>query len=180
MLMDAERALLLAIDFQEKLAPAIDQGPAAVATARRLLEIARLLRVPCLATEQYPAGLGATLPQLAELLPAGATFEKICFSAGKEPPIVEALAASGRTQLVVMGMEAHVCVLQSALVLADLGHEVFVVADAVGSRRAENKALALERMARAGLTLVSAEMVAFEWLGRAATDDFRRALPLLK
>lgn len=180
MLLDRRRSLLLVIDFQANLAPAIHEGAAAVAKARRLLEIARLLDVPRLASEQYPRGLGPTLPELAALLEPGETVEKLAFSAAREPAFLEALAARRRPQLVVTGMEAHVCVLQTALVLKELGYAVFLVADAVGSRRPEDRALALQRLQAAGVTLVSAEMVAFEWLGRAGTAEFREALPLIK
>ncbi len=180
MLLDKDRSLLVAVDFQSKLAPAIHDGEAAIRTARRLVEIARILEVPCLATEQYPKGLGKTVPDLAEAFAPEEVIEKLCFSAGREAPFLDAVSASGREQLVVMGMETHVCVLQTAMVMHEKGYRTFVVTDAVGSRNAANRELGLARMRDAGLTLVSAEMVAFEWLGRAATDDFKRVLPLIK
>lgn len=180
MLIDREASLLLAVDFQTKLAPAIHEGEAALARAAMLLEVARQLGVPRLATEQYPQGLGPTHPDLLALLAPEEVMAKLHFSAAREAPFLEAVAATKRRQIVVMGMETHVCVLQTAMVLQEKGYRCVVVADAVGSRSAENKRLGLERMRAAGLSIVSSEMVAFEWLGRAATDDFRRVLPLIK
>jgi len=180
MLIDRTRSLLLAIDFQTKLAPAIHEGPAAIARARRLLEIARILEVPRLASEQYPQGLGPTVPELAELFAEQEIVAKLTFSAAREPAFLAAVEASGRRQLVVTGTEAHVCVLQTAMVLHQEGYEVFLVADAVGSRTPENRSLALQRMRAAGIAVVSAEMVAFEWLGRAGDEAFRTVLPLIK
>ncbi|MEO1192496.1 MAG: isochorismatase family protein [Pseudomonadota bacterium] len=180
MLLTREDSLLLLVDFQERLAPAIHEGAAAVAEAERLVKIARLLDVPCLATEQYPAGLGPTVAPLKALLQPAEVLEKIHFSAAREEAFLKRLDAGGRRQIVVMGMEAHVCVLQTALVLAELDYQVWIVADAIGARRSDSKELALARFRQAGLTIVSAEMVAFEWLTRAATEEFRAVLPLLK
>ncbi len=180
MLMRAADSLLLAIDFQSKLAPAIHEGSAAMARAARLIQVARLLEVPCLATEQYPQGLGRTHPDLLPLFQPEEVIAKLAFSAGREPVFLEAVAAQGRRQLVVMGMEAHVCVLQTALIMAEQGYKVYVVADAVGSRDPWNRTLGLERMRAAGLTIVSSEMVAFEWLARAGTDEFKAVLPFIK
>ncbi len=180
MLMNRADSLLLAIDFQERLAPAIHEGAAALATAGRLLRIARALQVPALASEQYPKGLGHTHPDLLPLFEPDQVIEKLAFSAAREESFLEAVAATRRRQLIVMGMETHVCVLQTALLFHEKGYRVFVVADAVGSRAPENKALGLERMRAAGLTIVSSEMVAFEWLERAGTEDFKAVLPLIK
>ncbi|MEQ8652443.1 MAG: isochorismatase family protein [Kiloniellales bacterium] len=180
MLMNSADSLLLAIDFQSKLAPAIHEGEAAIAAAARLIQIARLLEVPCLATEQYPQGLGHTHADLLPLFQAEEVMAKLAFSAGREKAFCDAVASTGRNQLVVMGMEAHVCVLQTALIMAEKGYSVFVVADAVGSRDPKNRTLGLERMRAAGLTIVSSEMVAFEWLARAGTEDFKAALPFIK
>ncbi len=180
MLLNRADSLLLAVDFQSKLAPAIHEGAAAIATAARLIQIARLLAVPCLATEQYPKGLGHTHADLLPLLRPEEVMAKLAFSAGREEAFLEAVKGHGRRQLVVMGMEAHVCVLQTALIMADKGYSVFVVADAVGSRTPQNRALGLERMRAAGLTIVSSEMVAFEWLARAGTEAFKAALPFIK
>jgi len=125
-----------------------------------------------LATVQYPKGLGGLVPSLAEVLAADEVLEKIHFSAVADG-CLEGQEAFGRRQIVITGSETHVCVLQTALDLLARGKEVFVVAEAVGSRRPEDKALALERLRQAGCVIVSREMVAFEWLHRAGTDLFR-------
>jgi len=180
LLLDRTRSLLLVIDVQERLAPAIAEGGARIARTRLLLEGARRLEVPVLATEQYPKGLGRTV---ADLLPwpAGTeVFEKIAFSAVREPAFADRLAARERDQIVLCGMESHVCVLQTALDLLARGFAVFAVADACGSRRPESHELALARLRQEGARVVNAEMVLFEWLERAGTQTFRAISRLVK
>lgn len=172
MLIKADQSLLLIIDIQERLAPAIHEGESVIAHNLWLTGVARRLDVPVLATVQYPRGLGATVPALAEMLAPEEVVEKIHFSAVADGCLDE-LPALARRQVVITGTETHVCVLQTALDLLGRGKEVFVVAEAVGSRRPEDKALALERLRQAGCVIVSREMVAFEWLHRAGTDLFR-------
>lgn len=172
MLLKADQSLLLVIDIQTRLAPAIHEGAAVTAHNRWLVQVARRLAVPVLATVQYPKGLGPLLPELTELLAEGEVVEKIHFSAVADGCLEEA-PAFVRRQVVVTGTETHVCVLQTALDLLGRGKEVFVVAEAVGSRRPEDKALALERLRQAGCIIVSREMVAFEWLHRAGSELFR-------
>ncbi|KAF1054123.1 MAG: putative hydrolase YcaC [Stenotrophomonas maltophilia] len=173
MLIQPQTSSLLIIDIQERLYPAIHDGPALLEHSRWLLEIARLLEVPALATEQYSKGLGPTLPALRERLDAAAILEKIAFSALGDPGLF-ALPGGERRQFVVCGTEAHVCVLQTVLGLLAADREVFVVEEAVGSRQPRDKALALERMRQAGAVIVSREMVAFEWLQRAGSECFRQ------
>jgi nicotinamidase-related amidase len=165
-------AMLLHIDLQQRLLPAIAGGDEAVANAVWLTRIARQLGVPIGATVQYPQGLGPTCAALAELLTVEESVEKTHFSAVREG-CLGALNGFDRRQMVLTGCETHVCVLQTALDLQQSGKQVFVVADAVGSRLASDKALALERMRSAGVVIVSREMVAFEWLQRAGTEVFR-------
>lgn len=172
MLIDPKHSALLIIDIQERLFPAIHEGMVLLDHADWLLQVAQCLGVPVIATEQYPKGLGPTLARLRERLTPSALVEKIHFSAAAEPGLFAAPGGE-RRQFVVIGTEAHVCVLQTALDLLGQGREVFVVAEAVGSRRAEDKALALERLRQAGAQIVSREMVAFEWLQRAGTELFR-------
>lgn len=172
MLIDAQRSLLLLIDLQERLAPAIDQMEQVAHNSLWLLRLAQRLSVPVAATVQYPRGLGAMLPELAAHLVPGTIVEKIHFSAVADGCLAQ-LAEMGRPQIILAGTEAHVCVLQTAIDLRSMGKEVFVVADAVGSRRAENRLLALERLRQEGCRIVSREMVAYEWLHRAGTELFR-------
>ncbi|TXH98225.1 MAG: hydrolase [Rheinheimera sp.] len=173
MLLTADQSLLLLIDLQKKLAPAIHNNAEVEQHCRWLVEVARELAVPILATEQYPQGLGVTLPSLLSLLKSEEILEKIHFSAYREPHLQAALADSGRRQIVLCGTEAHVCVLQTALDLISAGYQVFVVAEACGSRRDSDKQLALRRLQQAGAVIVSREMVAFEWLQQAGTAQFR-------
>lgn len=172
MLMQAKDSTLLVIDLQARLLPAIDAGAALVEQATWLVRVAQRLDVPVIATEQYPRGLGATDPGLRELLPAHGLREKIHFSATAGAGLF-GLPGGERRQFVVCGAETHVCVLQTVLGLLAAGREVFVVDEAVGSRRPRDKALGLARMERAGALIVSREMVAFEWLEQAGTEQFR-------
>lgn len=171
MLIDADNSALLVIDVQERLLPAIDGGQTCVDNVLWLLRVARRIGVPVLACEQYPQGLGPTHPAVAAELPADCMAEKVHFSAVAGG--CHGLGQEGPDQYVVCGTEAHVCVMQTVLDLVAAGKRVFVVEEAVGSRRASDKALALARMRDAGATVVSREMVAFEWLRQAATPLFR-------
>lgn len=170
MLIQPEQSLLLMIDLQERLAPAIQDIDKVVETNLWLAHVARRLSVPVAATVQYPAGLGPMLPLLREHVDD--VVDKIHFSAVADG-CLRSVPAMARAQVVITGTEAHVCVLQTALDLRAAGKEVYVVAEATGSRRAEDKLLALERLRQEGCRIVSREMVAFEWLQRAGTDVFR-------
>ncbi|ROR32428.1 hydrolase [Inmirania thermothiophila] len=174
MLLDARRSLLLVVDVQERLLPAIHEGAAVEAACRWLVGLAGELAVPVLASEQYPKGLGRTVASLRASIPAEAFMEKVHFSCAAAPQCAPRIEASGRDQVVIAGIEAHVCVLQTALGLLGQGREVYVVADAVGSRAVQNRDLGLARMRQEGVRVVSREMVAFEWLREAGTERFRR------
>ncbi len=180
MLIDSSRSCLIVVDVQEKLAPAVSEGTSAVANCAKLLEAAVALEVPRMITEQYPSGLGPTLAALTRLVPAVEPVEKITFSCLGEPAFRERFRHLDRSQAVLCGMETHVCVLQTGLEMRAAGGEVFVVADACGSRDPANKAAALARLERAGAEVVTTEMVLFEWLRRAGTASFRKLLPLIK
>ncbi len=173
MLMRAKDSTLLVIDLQERLLPAIDGGAAVIEQAAWLVQVAQHLQVPVIATEQYPKGLGATEAGLRALLPHAGLREKIHFSATAGVGLSD-LPGGERRQFIVCGTETHVCVLQTVLGLLAAGREVFVVDEAVGSRRPRDKALGLARMERAGAVIVSREMVAFEWLEQAGNDLFRQ------
>ena len=169
----AEDSLLLVVDIQEKLAPAIHDHERVVDCTAWLVDVAAVLKVPVHATEQYPQGLGHTIPSLRSRIEPAHIHEKICFGWPDEP---DALGHLSQPQVVLAGTETHVCVLQTALALREAGREVFVVTEAVGSRRPHDRRIALERMQQAGCQLVTREMVAFEWLQRAGTDVFREVL----
>lgn len=170
MLIKPDLSLLLMIDLQERLAPAIEDIDRVVENNLWLSRVAQRLSVPVVATVQYPSGLGPLVPPLREHVDA--IVEKIHFSAVADGCLRD-VPALARPQVVLTGTEAHVCLLQTALDLRSAGKEVFVVAEATGSRRAEDRRLALERLRQEGCRIVSREMVAFEWLQRAGTDIFR-------
>jgi nicotinamidase-related amidase len=178
MLLERAKSLLLLVDMQERLVPAMAGAADVIANCGILLRAAQALAVPVLASEQYPKGLGATIPELAALLLR--RVEKLEFSAYANPAIRETLSGAGRKQVVLCGIEAHVCVLQTGLELVDAAFQVFVVADAVAARRPENRELALHRLARAGATLISTEMALFEWLRSASAPEFRAISKMIR
>jgi nicotinamidase-related amidase len=172
---------LVVIDVQERLAPAMPVPDAVPNALGLLLAAARTCRVPVTVSEQYPKGLGATLPAVVEALPEHSAFvEKMTFSAMREPDFAARIEGVDRPRLVVTGMETHVCVLQTVLDALHGGLAVSVVADAVASRTAEDRLRGLDRMHAAGAEIVTAEMVVFEWLERAGTPAFKALSPLIR
>jgi len=180
MLIKRDQSLLLIVDIQEKLAPAIHQGAAAIQNNLRLLAGARQLAIPRFISEQYVRGLGHSVEAIRNVAVDAHFFEKTHFSCTREPGVLDLLQAEGRQQIILTGMEAHVCVLQTALGLHESGFSVFLVADATSSRTPENREAAVDRLRNAGVHIVTTEMVLFEWLEKACTDEFRAALPLIK
>jgi len=174
-----DSSFLLLVDLQERLLPAIHEGAAVLAANERLLAGARRLGVPALASEHCADKIGPLVPALRDRLLPGDLLAKRSFAVTGEPALRARLAAAP-LQAVVGGVEAHVCVLQAVLGLLALGKEVYVVADAVGSRAAANRKLALERLGRAGAEVVSSEMVLFEWLQHGDDPAFRDILRLIK
>jgi len=173
MLIHPDKSCLLIVDIQEKLAPAVSQSETIIDNTRWLTEIALKTDVPVLASEHYPQGIGYTLPEIRTLIPESGLMEKTFFSCMSEPSCNEKINALRPNQVIIAGMEAHVCVLQTAIQLKQQAREVYVVADCISSRSPDDKALALERMRQCGIFIVSKEMVAFEWLQKAGTDLFR-------
>ncbi|MCP5159680.1 MAG: hydrolase [Gammaproteobacteria bacterium] len=173
MLIRAETSCLLVVDFQERLMPAIHNADSVVANGAWLVQIAQRLKIPVLVSEQYPKGLGPTVAAIRDWLPAAAFMEKMHFSCAAELDCMRRIDALGRQQIIVIGAEAHVCVLQTALDLQGAGKAIYLVADAVSSRSPRDVELAVERMRAEGVQVVSREMVAFEWLHRSGTDNFR-------
>ncbi|MGH7098666.1 MAG: isochorismatase family protein [Stellaceae bacterium] len=171
-----EGSALLVVDFQAKLMPAIHDGAAVIANARILIEAATLFQVPILFTEQNAGGLGGTVPELS--CKTGGLFHKMTFDACRMPGFPEALPE--QRALIVSGCEAHVCVLQTVLGLLRAGRQVYIVRDALGSRRSESKETAIRRMEKNGAEIVTTEMVAFEWLGTATDPRLRKILDLVR
>lgn len=180
MLIARDNSLLLVIDIQEKLAPAICDGDAVIANSVRLLTASARLDIPAFVSEQYVRGLGPSLPAVQAAATHARFFEKTHFSCAAEPGVLDLLRAAGRRQIIMTGTETHVCVLQSACGLLEAGFQVFLVADASSSRAPANRTAAIERLRANGVQIVSCEMVLFEWLYKAATDEFRALLPLIK
>lgn len=168
----ATQSTLLIIDIQERLLPAILEADRMVENTAWLQQIARRVGVPTLLTEQYTKGLGLTVATLREGVEEQAILEKIEFSSAADGELFKRTGGD-RAQFVICGCETHVCVMQTVLDLLARGNQVFVVEEAVSSRRASDKALALDRMRQAGAEIVSREMVAFEWLERAGTELFK-------
>ncbi|MBI1314438.1 isochorismatase family protein [bacterium] len=170
---------LLVIDLQEKLVPLIDGHERVIASTVKLITAAGVLGVPVSATEQYPQGLGPTVEPLRGLLPAcPAKIEFSCLNSlgwnteGSDP--------EGRFKVVVAGIEAHVCVQQTVLDLLAHGFRVYVAADAVSSRSAIDREVALQRMSQCGAVITTAESVLFEWCERAGSDEFKAISKLVK
>lgn len=179
-LLKAEASVFLVVDVQARLAPAIPGRAAILRNIGILGQAAARLGVPVLATEHNSRGLGATVAELDAVVPPEARFEKITFSGLGAPAFRERLEGLGRPQVVVAGCEAHVCVMQTAISLAEADYRTYVVADATGSRAPANAEAALARMARAGIDAVSTEMVVFEWLERADRPEFKDLLQLIR
>lgn len=180
MLCPAKSCFVLIIDVQARLVPAISQGNDLVAALDRLTCAARILGVPIRATEHCPEAIGPTLPVLAERLGPDRTLAKRHFDATREPGLAAALSALERPIAVVAGVEAHVCVAQTALGLGRLGWRVAVVEDACGSRMPEDRSVGLARLRAAGAVPVTVEALIFEWLESADHPAFREALAIVK
>lgn len=172
MLINAQESTLVIIDIQERLFPVIEGHTALAEHSAWLIQIARRVGVPVLLTEQYSKGLGPTIATLSDGVAEESVIEKLQFSAARDGELFKRPGGE-RKQFVVCGIETHVCVLQTVLDLLARGNQLFVVEEAVGSRRARDKSLALARMQQAGASIVSREMVAFEWMEQAGTDLFR-------
>ena len=166
------------IDVQEKLVPVVPSGDPVVRQICRLVEAARLLQVPTAATVQYPRGLGPLVSPLEELL--GDPEEKLDFSAAVCRDSLDAWAAAGRDQIVVTGLETHVCVQQTVLDLIAEGQRPYLVAEAVAARGGRDHEVAMDRMRDAGAIVTTAESVLFEWLGTADRPEFKAISDLVK
>jgi len=174
--LDRERAALVVIDVQDAFRKAVPDFEQVALAASTLAQGAQELGLPMVVTEQYPQGLGDTVPEVREILPEELEpLEKVCFSAAE----ADGFDLGGREQALVCGIETHVCVNQSVLDLLDSGVDVHVATDAVGSRFERDKSVGLQKMERAGATLTSVETALFELVGRAGTDEFKAVQKLI-
>jgi nicotinamidase-related amidase len=180
MLIRARESCLIVIDMQERLVPAMQAPARTIRNAKILVTAAKRLGIPVLLTEQYPKGLGHTVSDLAKVADGLMVLEKLHFSCMEDKDFAAAFRALGRRQAVIAGMEAHICVMQTAATLMEEGYEVFVVTDATSSRTLESEKACLDRLSSGGAGIVTTEMVVFEWLGEAGTPAFKELLPLIK
>ncbi len=172
---------LVVIDVQGKLAQLMSQKEALFDNLQKIIKGAQVLELPIIWNEQLPEKLGPTLPEIAELLSHSTQpIAKSSFSCCGNPPFMEALAATQRKQVLLAGIESHVCVYQTCLDLLNFGYEVEVVTDAVSSRTEENRQIGLARMQQAGATLTSTEMTLFELLRVAAGPKFKEITRIVK
>jgi len=172
--------VLVVIDFQERLFPAMHAKEKLLQNVVKLIKGAKVLEIPVILTEQYPKGLGPTIPEIKELLPDVKPVEKVCFSCCDNEAFCKALEALKRRQVLIAGIEAHICVYQTAMALARAGYEVQVVSDGVSSREPENKSAALHKMGAAGISPTTAEMALFELLRVAQGDKFKQISSIVK
>jgi nicotinamidase-related amidase len=175
-LLTADKSLLVIIDLQSKLSAAMPEQLAHLTTQNvgKLIDAANALDIPMLVTEQYPQGLGATEEIIVSKLPLSTPiFDKTGFSCCASADFCEALLTSERRQVILVGQETHVCILQSAFELMQRGHQVYVVEDAVSSRNAAHQQNALQRLRQHGVTIVNYESVLFEWLQNSAHPQFK-------
>lgn len=175
-----EDAVLVMIDFQERLMPVMRDHEDLEESVCKLVNGIKILGVPVIVTQQYTKGLGPTVPAIAETLGEFSPIEKTDFSAAGELNFLEALNETGKTSIILCGIETHVCVAQTALILLELGYDVFLVEDAVSSRDKQDKKTAIKRMVQAGARPVSIEAVLFELLGSAKAAEFKEISRIVK
>lgn len=179
MLLGREFCQLGVIDVQERLIPAIHNAEPILESVGRLVSAARILSVPVWVSEQYPTGLGRSVSPIKDLVSSDETFSKTAFSCARDASINQHVASQRRRQIILCGVEAHVCVLQTALEFKLLGYDVSVVMDAVSSRKEISVEAALARMRAEEVRIVTAEMVLFEWIGDSSDPAFKDLRPMI-
>ncbi|MCI1274277.1 MAG: hydrolase [Clostridiaceae bacterium] len=173
-----ENSLILVIDIQEKLVKAVD-GQKVSDNASKLLKAANVLSIPAIITEQYPKGLGETMPELKDVANAD-FFEKTSFSALKTPEIFDKIKKSGRKKIILCGIETHICVYQTAIELIENGYEVYLLKDVCASRDAKNSECAFDLLQSYGIKISCLEIVLFEWLKSSKHPKFKDVQSLIK
>ncbi|SDY76200.1 hydrolase [Tindallia californiensis] len=175
-----ENSTAVIIDMQEKLTPHVQHHKDLMERMKILIKGLKALGVPILVTEQYRKGLGPTIPEIQEVLEEEVTVEKMAFSCCDDDEFQKALDKTGRTQVIVAGIEAHVCVLQTVIDLIEKGYQPIVVEDCLSSRKTMDKDIAMKRMAQEGARTVSCESILFELCRYAGTDTFKKISKLVK
>ena len=178
--LDKEDTVLLIVDIQEKLAAVMTEKDKVVRNNLHLIELAKMIKMPVMVTEQYPRGLGATVKDIREALPFYRPVEKMTFDCCGQPPFLEELKEHNKRNVVLTGMETHICVLQTCIGLLKGGINVHIVQDAVCSRTRENWKTGVEFMREAGAVVTSTETVLFQLLKVAGTDEFKKISQRIK
>lgn len=173
-------SVLVVVDVQDRLLTAIHEWPAVFAGVSNMVKYAQILGVPVIVTEQYPRGLGPTNPELVKLFSVFQPIEKTVFSCFGAPGFEEKINEIGAKSIVLVGIEAHICVTQTALDALSRGFNVHVISDAVGSRVLTNKQIGLNKMQQAGAVISASEIALYEWLERSDCKEFKNILPLIK
>lgn len=176
---NSKNSLVLIIDVQEKLVKMLNNKTAAE-NAQKIAKSVNILEIPTIITEQYPKGLGSTIEEIKEAIPNVKYLEKTNFSVLKEENFEDILKKEKKNQIILFGIETHICVLQTAFDLLNKGYEVFVVQDACGSRNEDNKQAALRRLIHAGVQIVTTEMVIFELLEGSKNPKFKEVQAIIK
>lgn len=177
--LNRDEAILLIIDIQEKLVPAISQGQMVIKNTNLLIKAASIMDIPIVVTEQYPKGLGSTVPEIQQNLEGIHKCDKLTFSACTQD-VMESLKKTGRKKVIITGMETHVCVFQTVRDLLKQGYYVFIAADSVSSRTEENKRNGLELMRDMGAVISNTETIIFDLLKQAGTEEFKVLSKLIK
>jgi len=178
-LISKEGTVLVIIDVQEKLFPFVAEKEKVAENIQRLIKFAQIVKIPIILTEQYPKGLGRTIKEIEELIPKIEPIEKVEFSCFESDGFKNALLKLGAKTIILTGIETHICVSQTAIEGLS-SHRMCVVSDAVSSRNIEDKHIGLERVKQSGVTILSTEMLIYEILKKAGTNEFKEALRLVK
>lgn len=179
-LISRDGAVLVVIDVQEKLFPSIYNGEEILKNIIRMIEFAKIINMPIILTEQYPKGLGATISEIKRIIPDIQPIEKIEFSCFGSEKFRETLKRLNARTLIIVGIETHICIAQTAIEGAENGYRICIISDATSSRNPEDKKTAIERVGRNGVIIASTEMLIYELLRRAGTKEFRESLRLIK
>ena len=179
-LLTRDGTVLVVIDVQEKLFAKMEEKEWIAENICKLIRFADILGIPIVITEQYPKGLGPTIPEIRRLTSMIKPIEKVEFSCLASSAFRERLAEIHAKNLVLTGIEAHICVTQTAIEALTSGYRAYVVSDAISSRRREDKTIAVERMRQQGVTIVTSEMLMYEILRKAGTSEFKKVLELVK
>lgn len=179
-MLTTDNTVLIVIDIQDRMFRVMHSKERFLQNLVKLIKGAQVLDIPVILTEQYPAGLGSTLPEINELLPDIKPIEKLCFNCYDEERFRQELELLNRQQVLIAGIEAHICVYQTAMSLLQSGYEVQVVVDCIASREPENKEVCLTKMSHAGISPTTTEMALFELLKVAKGEKFKQISNIVK